>query len=70
MDELTYEEALQVIASLDTAITQGGDIQAYTVNGRYTQLRSLTELIAARKYFVAEAAKARGLRRTRIRFTQ
>lgn len=70
MDELTYEEAIQVINSLDQAIQDGGDIQAYSINGRYTQLRSLNELINARKYFVAQAAKARGLRRTRIRFTQ
>lgn len=67
---MTFESAMDIISSLDQAIQDGGDIAAYSVNGRYTQLRSLNELIAARKYFVAEAAKARGLRRTRIRFTQ
>lgn len=65
-----YEDVQPILAQIDQAILDGGDIAAYTVNGRYTQLRSLNELIMARKYFRAEAAKATGLRRTRVRFSQ
>jgi hypothetical protein len=64
------QDPLDIIASLDQAILDGGDVAAYTINGRTVQLRSLTELIEARKYFKAEQAKAKGLRRTRVRFTQ
>jgi hypothetical protein len=57
-----------ILAAIDAAIRSGGDVAAYTVNGRTVQLRSLTELITARKYYEAQQARSRGLRRTKVRF--
>lgn len=59
-----------IIASIDQAIANGGDVASYTVNGRTVVLRSLSELLAARRYYLAEKAKAQGLRRTRVRFLE
>ena len=60
--------AAEILAVIDQAIASGGDVAAYTINGRTVQLRSMQELIAARKYFPAELARASGLRRTKIAF--
>lgn len=60
--------AAEILAVIDQAIASGGDVAAYTINGRTVQLRSMQELIAARKYFQAELARANGLRRTKIAF--
>lgn len=57
-----------IVASLDQAIRSGGDVASYTVNGRTVVLRSLNELLAAHKYFSAQVSRARGLRRTKVRF--
>lgn len=59
-----------IIAAIDQAIANGGDVASYTVNGRTVVLRSLSELLAARRYYLAEKAKAQGLRRTRVRFLE
>jgi len=60
--------ATDILALIDQAIASGGDVAAYTINGRTVQLRSMDELIKARKYFEAQAARANGLRRTKVRF--
>lgn len=67
-DDLTAEGAGDILDAIDAAILTGADIAGYTVNGRTVQKRSLTELIAARKHYLAEQARKQGLRRTRVRF--
>jgi hypothetical protein len=67
-DDLTVEGAGDILDAIDAAILTGADIAGYTVNGRTVQKRSLTELIAARKHYLAEQARKQGLRRTRVRF--
>jgi hypothetical protein len=57
-----------IIAVIDDAIARGGDVASYIVNGRTVVLRSLTELINARRYYQGELARSRGLRRTRAFF--
>lgn len=57
-----------VIAAIDAAIRDGGDVAAYTVNGRTVQLRSLGEMLKARKYFESLQARKVGLRRSKVQF--
>lgn len=44
------------------------DVQAYTVNGRTVQGRSLRELIELHKYATQLKQRANGIRRTRVSF--
>lgn len=60
--------AAEVIAAIDAAILDGGDVSSYTVNGRTVQLRSLSELLAVRRYYEAQQARASGVRYTRVSF--
>ncbi len=64
------QTATDIVAVIDRAIQENGDVASYTVNGRFVQLRGLGELLAARKYYVAEKSKAQGLRVTKARFLQ
>jgi hypothetical protein len=59
-----------IIAAIDAAIVKGGDVAAYTVNGRTVQMRSWAELLKVRDYYVAQIAKASGLRTTKVRFSK
>jgi len=61
-------EAQAILDALDDAILKGGDVGSYTVNGRTVNMRSLTEIIDARKYYEAQKARANGVRYTKVRF--
>jgi hypothetical protein len=64
----SVETSGDIIAAIDQAIEDGGDVASYTVNGRTTTLRSLSELIMARKYYAAQSARSSGLRYTKVSF--
>lgn len=68
MDPAADPSPSSVLQAIDDAIANNTDVGAYTVNGRFVQMRSMGELIAARKYFEAQKARQSGLRRTRMRF--
>tara|TARA_Y100001973_G_C5162350_1_gene314228 strand:- start:516 stop:734 length:219 start_codon:yes stop_codon:yes gene_type:complete len=61
-------EAQAILDAIDTAIKEGGDVASYTVNGRSVNMRSLDELLRARKYYEAMKARANNLRYTKVRF--
>jgi hypothetical protein len=65
----TASEASSMASSLREAIANGGDVSGYTINGRTVQMRSMGELLQALRYFEAQEQRARGLRRTKVRFT-
>ncbi len=57
-----------IIAAIDAAMAGVTDVAAYTVNGRVVQLRTLSELTTARRYYEGILARQQGLRRTKVRF--
>jgi len=59
-----------IIDSIDTAIADGLDVQAYTANGVTVQLRSLDDLLKARRYFQAEANRKSGFKQTLASFDE
>lgn len=61
-------EAQQILAAIDEAIKDGGDVSSYTVNGRTVNMRSLDELLRARRYYETMKARANNLRYTKVRF--
>lgn len=61
-------EAQEILAAIDAAIKEGGDVASYTVNGRTVTMRSLDELLRARRYYEAMKARANNLRFTKVRF--
>jgi len=65
---ITAPEAQTILAAIDKAIEEGGDVSSYTVNGRSVQMRSLDELIRARRYYESMKARANNLRSTKVRF--
>lgn len=67
-DAATSSSPGDILEQLDVAVAEGGDVAAYTINGRTTQLRSLRELIEARKFYEALQARKSGLRRTKVMF--
>lgn len=67
-EAISAGEAANIIGVLDEAIAAGGDVASYTINGREVTMRSLGELLEARKYYEAQQSRARGLRRTRVSF--
>lgn len=58
-----------IIETIDAALTESADVKAYTINGRNVERHSLSDLLEARKYYEAQAARAAGLRRTRVAFS-
>jgi hypothetical protein len=67
---ITVAESNNIISTIDESIAQGGDVASYTVNGRTVTMRSLGELLEARRYFVAQTARAQGVRYTKMSFTR
>lgn len=67
---LTVQSANDILGVIDEAIRDGADVASYTVNGRTVSLRSIDELLRARRYYEAASAKASGLRRTRVGFSR
>jgi len=65
---ITALDAQAILDALDDAILKGGDVGSYTVNGRTVNMRSLNEIIEARKYYEAQKARANGVRYTKVRF--
>jgi hypothetical protein len=65
---LSEGDARSVIDNIDAALLASADVAAYTVNGRTVQKQSIAALLEARKYYEAQAARARGLRRTKVAF--
>lgn len=65
---ITATDAQAILDALDDAILKGGDVSSYTVNGRTVEMRSLNEIILARKYYEAQKARANGVRYTKVRF--
>ena len=65
---LTATEAQAILDALDDAILKGGDVSSYSVNGRTVNMRSLDEILSARKYYEAQKARANGVRYTKVRF--
>jgi len=65
---ITQGEAQAIIDALDDAIKEGGDVASYSVNGRTVNMRSLSEILAARRYYEAMKARAKGIRYTKARF--
>lgn len=61
-------DAQAILDAIDTAIKEGGDVSSYTVNGRSVNMRSLDELIRARRYYETMKARANNLRYTKVRF--
>lgn len=55
-----------IVAILDAAIANGGDVASYSLNGRTVTLRSLSEMMEARRYYAAIVSQGQGLRRTRV----
>lgn len=62
------ETTTSILDTIDAAIRDGGDVASYTVNGRTVVMRGLDELLAARRYYAAQASRRNGLRRTRVGF--
>jgi len=69
-DPTIASNSADIIAAIDTAMLQGADVASYVVNGRQVTLRSMTEMLEARRYFEALRSRSQGLRRTRVRFGQ
>lgn len=62
---------MQIVAMIDSSIASGECILSYTTGtGRMVTLQGLDKLLEARRYYVAEDARQKGLRRTRARFTR
>ena len=57
-----------ILRAIDAAMAGVTDVAAYTVNGRMVQLRSLDEMVRARRYFEQLVSRRAGLRRTKVRF--
>jgi hypothetical protein len=57
-----------LVDAVEGAMADGLDVASYIVNGRSVTMRSLRELIELHKYMQAEARRANGIRRTRVRF--
>ena len=58
----------EIIAVIDAAIADGADVASYTINGRTVTMHSMSELLKVRRYFEAQAARRKGLRRTKVSF--
>jgi len=65
---ISAADAQEILAAIDTAVKEGGDVGSYTVNGRSVSMRSLDELIRARRYYETMKARAKNLRYTKVRF--
>jgi len=65
---ISAPEAQVILDAIDKAIEEGGDVSSYTVNGRSVQMRSLDELIRARRYYESMKARANNLRSTKVSF--
>jgi len=65
---ISASEAQVILDAIDKAIEEGGDVSSYTVNGRSVQMRSLDELIRARRYYESMKARANNLRSTKVSF--
>lgn len=61
-------DAQQILEAIDDAIKQGGDVSSYSVNGRSVNMRTLDELLRARRYYESMKARANNLRSTKVRF--
>lgn len=57
-----------IVDQIDQAIAEGGDVGSYTVNGRTVVMRTLGEMLEARRYFEAQRSRQAGIRRTKARF--
>jgi hypothetical protein len=64
----TSADDLALVSEIEDAISDGLDVAGYTVNGRTVQMRSIDELLAAHKFFTAQANAKQGLKRTRVSF--
>ena len=64
----TVEGANSIVAVIDAAISDGADVASYTINGRTVTMHSMSELLNVRRYFEAQASRAKGLRRTKVSF--
>ena len=81
-DQVGGEEPTQLVeAAIDTSnagiakslreqIAAGGDVASYTTaTGQTVELRSFESILKTIRFFEAEAARERGIRRTRVVFT-
>lgn len=67
-DAVEVHTTTEILTILRAAIADGADVAAYTINGRTVQMRGLSELLSALRYFEAVEARTSGVRRTRVRF--